>query len=63
MDMKCKKCSRMMERKGQTGNSYYYECPVCHYSIGKKQEVIEDGGQKEQSDEREPTGSQLIRLK
>lgn len=52
-----------MERKGQTGNSYYYECPVCHYSIGKKQEVIEDGGQKEQSDEREPTGSQLIRLK
>lgn len=46
--MKCKKCSRTMERKALMVNSYYYECPNCHYTIGKPTEVKEDGGSQEE---------------
>lgn len=39
--MKCPKCHKDMERKKAKSNEFYYECPNCHYSIGKKDEQKE----------------------
>lgn len=37
--MKCPKCRKDMEKKKAEGNVWYYECPNCHYTIGKPTEV------------------------
>lgn len=41
--MKCPKCHRNMERKEAPNNVYYYECPSCHYDVGKPKEAEENG--------------------
>ena len=40
--MKCPKCHRDMKRIKAKDHEYYYECPSCHYSIGKKDERKEE---------------------
>ena len=32
-----------MERKEAPNNVYYYECPICHYDVGKPKEAEENG--------------------
>lgn len=37
--MKCPKCRRDMKKKSADKSNYYFECPNCHYTIGKTTEV------------------------
>lgn len=32
-----------MERKEYKESHYYYECPGCHYAVGKPKEAEENG--------------------
>lgn len=47
--MKCPKCHKNMEYKRYTDNYYYYECPYCHYAIGKPENS--NGGTEEAKEE------------
>lgn len=37
--MKCPKCRNEMVKKSSDKSNYYYECPKCHTTIGKKNDV------------------------
>lgn len=37
--MKCPKCKTNMTRKSADKSNYYFECPKCHTTIGKTEEV------------------------
>ena len=43
--MKCPKCRKDMQRKESEPGVYYFECPNCHYDVGKvkKKEVGSNG--------------------
>lgn len=41
--MKCPRCKRTMKTIQAKEHVFYYECPNCHYTIGKPEEVKDAG--------------------
>lgn len=47
--MKCPKCRRDMKKKSADKSNYYFECPNCHYTIGKTTEVAKIEAENEEN--------------
>lgn len=44
--MKCPKCGKDMQKKQATPSVWYFECPNCHYTLGKPEEITHEEEQR-----------------